>query len=214
MLACVSEAARRGLWVPDHDDLHIAVRRSSSTPLVAGVRYHWAPGPMPASRWAWHDQPINVLAHVATCLPREDALLVWESALRTRLVDAEHLARTEWRGPRARELAGVAGVLSDSGLETLLVVRLRPYSLRIRQQVRIAGHAVDALIGERLIVQVDGFRYHREARERRRDIAHDARLVLLGYTVLRFDYAQVLFGWAEVEHAILLAVAQGLHRAR
>ena len=65
-----------------------------------------------------------------------------------------------------------------------------------------------------LIVQVDGFRYHREARERRRDIAHDARLVLLGYTVLRFDYAQVLFGWAEVEHAILLAVAQGLHRAR
>ena len=40
-------------------------------------------------------------------------------------------------------------------------------------------------------VQIDGFEHHRTAKDRRRDIAHDARLTLLGYTVLRFDYVQI-----------------------
>ncbi|MHC2998908.1 endonuclease domain-containing protein [Microbacterium sp. HJ5] len=211
-LTCLSEAVRRGLWVADHDDLHVGMPRSSSTPLRDGIRYHWASGPVPIARWAWHDDPHNMLAHIATCVPRDQALLVWESALRTRLVSAEHLARITWPGPRAKELAEIAGVLSDSGLETLLVFRLRPFSLPIRQQVLVEGHQVDLLVGRRLIVQIDGFQHHSEARDRRRDIAHDARLVLRGYTVLRFDYAQVLFGWQEVERTILLAVAQGLHR--
>ena len=213
-LTCLSEAARRGLWVPDHVALHVAMPPSSSRPLRQGIRYHWSSGPVPTDRRSWHEQPYNLLAHVATCVPRDEALLVWESALRSRLVTAAHLSRVTWYGPRARELAALAGVLSDSGLETLLVVRLRRFALPLRQQVRIEGHEVDALIGERLVVQLDGFQHHREARDRRRDIAHDARLVLLGYTVLRFDYAQILFGWDEVERTILHAVAQGLHRAR
>ena len=107
----------------------------------------------------------------------------------------------------------MASLLSDSGLETLFIARLRGLPLRVRQQVRIDGHPVDALIGERLVVQLDGFAHHR-ADERRRDLRADARLALRGYTVLRFDYQQVLFDWPFVEGAVLTAVAQGLHLAR
>ena len=46
------------------------------------------------------------------------------------------------------------------------------------------------------------------------DIAHDRRLALLGYTVLRYDYRQILFDWPRVEAEILHAMSQGLHLAQ
>jgi very-short-patch-repair endonuclease len=210
-LTCLSEAARLGLWVPDAGTLHVALAPTSSAPLDPHVRYHWSPGPVPVARRAWHEPLINVLAHVAACVPREQSLAVWASALRLTAVTPEHLVRVRWSGPAARFAAANASLLSDSGLETYVVERLRPFGLALRQQVRLAGHPVDVLIGHRLVVQLDGFEYHRRAEDRRRDIAHDARLALLGYTVLRFDYSQVIFGWDQVESTILTAVAQGLH---
>lgn len=213
-LACRSEARRLGLWIPPGDErLHISVAPTYSPARVAGIRYHSSAAPQPVARTAWHEPPINVLAHIAVCAPREDALAVWESAIRKRLVPAA-LARITWSSPRARFLAETASLLSDSGLETILFSRLQPFHLPVRQQVRIEGHNVDGLIGEALVVQTDGFAHHRRPEDRRRDIAHDARLALRGYTVLRFDYAQILFGWPEVERTILLAVAQGLHHRR
>ena len=62
------------------------------------------------------------------------------------------------------------------------------------------------------MVQLDGFAHHRGA-DRRRDLRADARLVLRGYTVLRFDFVQVLFHPDEVVATIALAMAQGLHLA-
>lgn len=83
--------------------------------------------------------------------------------------------------------------LSDSGLESYFIELMRAIGVRVRQQVRIDGHPVDALIDDRLVVQLDGFAFHSSAADRRQDIAADVRLRLLGYTVLRFDYQQVLF---------------------
>jgi len=37
--------------------------------------------------------------------------------------------------------------------------------------------------------------------------------MLQGYTVLRFDYHQVMFDWPHVERAILGAIAQRRHLA-
>lgn len=214
-LTCVSLAARMGLWVPPLDGRragpHVAVPHSRSRITGGTAIVHWAIGPVPVSPTATTDPILNVLFHVARCLPRIDALAVWESALRQRHVEPGALTRTRWRSTRAAELAGQASVLSDSGLETVYVDGMRRAGVRVRQQVRIAGHPVDGLIGERLITQIDGFAHHR-AGDRRRDIRHDARLVLLGYTVLRFDYQQILFDWEHVQSTVLMAVAQGLHR--
>ncbi|MFJ6654036.1 DUF559 domain-containing protein [Microbacterium sp. NPDC091313] len=64
-----------------------------------------------------------------------------------------------------------------------------------------------------LAIQIDGFAHHRAA-DRRRDIAADARLALLGYTVLRFDYRQILFEPDAVRATVVAAMAQGLHLRR
>jgi very-short-patch-repair endonuclease len=212
-VTCVTAAARRGLWVPDHDDTHIAVPRSRSRSGGPGIRLHWAQGPVPTAPTATQDPPLNVLFHVARCLPRREALMVWESAIRTKTVDSGALTRVHWHSTRAAELARAASALSDSGLETAVVDGLRPYRLPLRQQVWLLGHRVDVLIGERLVIQIDGFGFH-VAADRRRDIAHDAALALRGFTVLRFDYFQILFEWESVLERILAAVAQGLHHAR
>ncbi|MET0735166.1 MAG: DUF559 domain-containing protein, partial [Microbacterium sp.] len=72
---------------------------------------------------------------------------------------------------------------------------------------------VDALIGDRLVIQVHGYEHHATSAQRSKDIAHDAELRLRGYTVLRFSYAQVVHESRLVEATIRRAVAAGLHLA-
>ncbi len=88
---------------------------------------------------------------------------------------------------------------------------MRSIGVAVRQQVWIDGHPIDGLIGAHLAVQLDGFAHH-QAEDRRRDLHADARLVLRGYTVLRFDYVQVLMTPEHVIAVISAALAQGLHR--
>lgn len=212
-VTCVSAAALLGLWTPDHDETHIAVAPHAAGGSVRpGLRLHWSDGPAPFPRRAVQDPLINVLYHVARCRPAADALAVWESALRLKLVDLAVLDRVRWRSTRASSLKALASSLSDSGLETCFVMLMRDTGVTVQQQAWIDGRPVDGLIGERLIIQLDGFAYHSSAAERRRDLEADARLGLRGYTVLRFDYQQVFFRPGYVTDVVRTAIAQGLHR--
>lgn len=213
-VTCLSAASLRGLWTPGHDETHLAVPHHQSRFETSGRRIHWALGPAPVAGTDILDPPVNMLFHVARCVSGREALAVWESCVRHGLVPRAHLRRVRWRSSAAAELARAVSALSDSGLETTFMDRMRGYRLRLRQQVRIAGHSVDVLIGDRLVIQLDGFQHHSSAADRRRDIRHDAQLALLGYTVLRFDYYQVMLHWDEVAAAVLSAVTQGLHLAR
>ncbi|KAA9135378.1 endonuclease domain-containing protein [Microbacterium caowuchunii] len=209
-VTCVTATSLQGVWRPGHDDTgHVRLPPHSSG-RCEGARVHRSLETVAPHPRSLIDRLENALAAVADCLGYEDALAVWESAVRIDLVSREHLMAVPWRGPRARRLAADVGDQSDSGLETLGLVRLARAGVRMRQQVRILGHRVDGLIGTRLVLQFDGFAHHR-ASDRRRDIAHDRRLRLSGYTVLRFDYHEVVNDWPRVEREILAAVAQGLH---
>lgn len=171
---------------------------------------HWQRPVVPRHPDVLEDGTENVLMTVAACQPYEVARAVWDSALNNRLVDAQTLRRLPWTGA-ARRFAAEATPWADSGLETIFVVRLRWLDLPIRAQIWIAGHRVDVLIGERLVVQIDGA--HHVGPQRTSDISHDAELMLMGYHVIRVGYAQVMHRWEEVQEQIMRAVAQGLHRA-
>ncbi|GAA3899517.1 DUF559 domain-containing protein [Microbacterium invictum] len=211
-VTCLTGAQRLNLWTPSHEHLHLALPPTASGIDSAGLRLHWSRGPMPVGASEVADPVINVLFHAARCVAVIDALSVWESAIRQGRVSAQVLERVAWRSTRARMLAKVASDLSDSGLETRFAHLMRSIGVSVRQQVWIDGHPVDALVGETLVVQLDGFAHH-QAADRRRDLRADARLVLLGYTVLRFDYYQVLFCADEVLTTVATAMAQGLHLA-
>jgi very-short-patch-repair endonuclease len=174
---------------------------------------HWA---LPLTPWTGRTlvgEIEDALAHIAACLPFDTAIVLWESAARTEKLAPDYLRGLAWRTTAARELAASVTGLADSGLETLVVVPLRRSGLRVRQQVKLAGHLVDVLVGERLVIQIDGYEFHSSSAQRSSDIAHDAELRLRGYTVLRFSYAQIVHDWAAVERTIRQAVAAGLHLA-
>ena len=212
-LACVTAAVARGLWVLGDERFHVSVAPNSKAVAERDVRLHRSIPRVPVARAVRIESVIDMLEHVAICLPFEQALAIWESAIRRGLVDPRSLNQVAWRRLASRALAAAASWLSDSGLETMVAARLRDWGIDFHQQVKLLGHNVDLLIGERLVVQIDGWEFHSSAADRSRDIRHDAKLKLAGYHVIRLSYADVVHGWAGIEAELQLAIAQHLHRA-
>lgn len=210
VVTCITEARRLGLWVGETTTAqHFGAHAHSGRVDVPEARVHWGAPLIPRPRSAVVDPIENVLAIVAKCQPYEQALAIWESALRKDLVQTASLERYKL-APNARRLLAQAQPWSDSGLETFVVPRLRWLRLELRRQIWILGHRVDLLIGDKLVLQIDGGTHVGVQREQ--DIAHDALLRLHGYHVIRVGYRQVMHRWPEVQDLIMRAVAQGLHR--
>lgn len=218
-ITCVTLARRRKWWMPPALDArpHLHLDPAAGSARLGdgwdGV-LHWTQAIAPPSGPALQGSIEDALAHIALCVPGDLARVLWESAARQEGLAPEYLRRVRWRGPAARELADAVTGLSDSGLETLVIAPLARWGIRVRQQVKIAGHLVDLLVGEFLVLQVDGFEFHSTSAARTRDLAQDAELRLRGYTVLRFSYAQIVHDWPSVEATIRRALATGLHLAR
>lgn len=210
VLTCITQAQRLGLWVLDGTCPHVAVPAHAGMVNPTGVVIHRMRPIVPRHPGSLVDPIENVLAVVAACQSFEAALAVWDSALHHKLVDPIALQRLPL-GSKARELAAVASPFRDSGLETFVPVRLAWLKVPIVSQAWLAGHRVDFLIGERLVLQIDGG--HHVGAQRAEDIEHDAQLMLLGYHVIRVGYDQVVNRWPAVQDLVMRAVAQGLHRA-
>ncbi|HCS61711.1 MAG TPA: DNA helicase [Microbacterium sp.] len=211
-LSCVSLARRRGWWIPPATDAqhHLQVSPNAHR-LVKNVVLHWAKPLVDRGDRVLEASVEDALSHIAQCLSFEDAMSVWESAVKVEHVDLESLRTVRWPDASSRACASATRGMSDSGLETIFVVRLSPWGIPMRQQVMLAGHNVDVLIGTHLVVQLDGFAFHSSSADRTRDVRHDAELRMRGYTVLRFTYAQIIHDWDYVEATVAAAIARGLH---
>ncbi|QIK62170.1 DUF559 domain-containing protein [Leucobacter viscericola] len=212
VLSCVTQAKRLGLWVRETPkNVHVAPPGRGAKVRNKRLIVHWRSPPMLRSPFLLEDPIENVLNHLAECQPREDALVIWESALNKRMTDYSSLATLPLNGA-ARRLLEVCTPFSDSGLESLVCSRLSWLPCPISQQSFVLGHRVDVLIGQRLVLQIDGATH--TGAQRTEDIKHDAELKLRGYEVIRVSYEQVMFRWEEVERQILGAIARGKHLAR
>ena len=212
VITCITRAKRLGLWVRAEDGPHVGAPPSASRLQLKNKKatVHWARPVEPRAPGTLEDSILNTLLIVARCQPHESALAVWESALNLRLVDKAELARLPLV-PSVRGLLEEATPFADSGLESIFRTRLQWLSRPIRYQIWIQGHRADFLIGDGLVVQVDGG--HHVGAQRAEDVAHDAALMLLGYHVIRVTYVQVIERWHEVQDLVMRAVAQGLDRA-
>lgn len=212
-LTCTTLARRRGWWIPEGigHEVHLHFPPGST-----GPRTHWGG----ISHWTRPVAPVgrslvatieDALAHIAVCQPPPVALVLWEGAARVEGLAPEALRAIRWPARAAVALAAEVTGLADSGLEVLVCRPLRRLAVRVRQQVHLAGRPVDVVVGEWLVIQIDGWAHHSSSAQRSKDIAHDAELRLRGYTVLRFSYAQVVHDAAGVERTIRRALAAGLH---
>ena len=150
------------------------------------------------------------LAHFLRCAGDEAFFAAYESALRLRLLTNAARARLSGMIPAsARWLIRLARTDADSGLESILRLRLYVIGIRIDCQISIQGVGrVDFVIGDRLILEVDGKENHDGTTMRHKDLARDAAASALGYETLRFDYAQVVHDWPTVQSAVLAALTR------
>ncbi|MBO9578846.1 MAG: DUF559 domain-containing protein [Microbacteriaceae bacterium] len=204
-LACASAASHRGLAMRSAPELlHLRVGAHANVP-IDGVRLHRSAPLAPGHRLI--ESVPDTLAGVARCLPRLDALVVWESALHEKLLTPGDLRRIPWPAHVAR-IAAAASPQSESILETVMLHGLRDLGLPVRQQVQVLGRRVDFVVGRSLIVETDGLSFH-TGEQRRRDLEFDARAALEGVHVLRFDTMHVLERWPFVEETVRRFAAQG-----
>jgi very-short-patch-repair endonuclease len=160
--------------------------------------------------------PIVSLSHAATCLALDDLVLAADSVLN----DRPHL-RGAWRAlvatrPREdRKELLLADGICESGIETRVWLWLHRQRIRAVRQVDIAlVGRVDFVIGDRLVIEVDGETYHADTDQFETDRTRDAALAAQGYRVLRFSYRQVMHRFDEVTAAIRSALARDAHRFR
>jgi len=121
--------------------------------------------------------PPRTLRDLKRVLPREE----WEDAL----------DRARSRGFDVSDIRDEAP--TRSALERTFLRLCRRERLPAPQvNIRVGGFLVDFLwLERRLIVEVDGYEYHRGRASFEADRARDAELMRRGYRVLRFTYRQV-----------------------
>lgn len=212
VLGCCEAGVLHGLWILEVPEEHHVWMGASGTPRGActSCHLHWDAGRATVGRLP----PVgNVLLQIASCGGEDAFFAALESALRQSLVPPGELAWLWKHLPLdMRWLVGFARADADSGLESLVRLRLHRIGITVRTQVQIRGVGeVDFVIGDRLIVEADGRENHDDATKRHKDLRRDAAAAALGYETLRFDYAMVVHHWEQVEAAIVAKLAEGAH---
>lgn len=219
VLTCAKALEAHGLWNTADVGVHVRVHHGSCrlrTTRDSRQRLaqhpddravvHWSPSSLDSSRLV--AGPHDALDDYFACAERDVALGALDSLIRQNPARASELRRRF----RVDEWEGVDGGC-ESGIETIFFVRMLRLGLAPLRQVPLPGVGrVDFLVGRRLVIEVDGRNYHDLADQFESDRSRDAAISSGGRRSLRFSHDQVLHRWAEVERAVLAAIARGDHR--
>ncbi|WP_312169658.1 DUF559 domain-containing protein [Microbacterium sp.] len=208
-LTCAGALRLHGVWVLE-DDAHPHVwlghaGRTHPHPDCVCIE-HYRSGVMRVGL-----APVEAaLVHSFGCHGDEFFFAAFESAWAQRLIGAAARRRIRAALPAgARWLVDLARHDADSGLESILRLRLHLLGIHVLTQVLIEGVGrVDFVLEGRLILEADGKGNHDGASERHRDLGRDAAASRLGFETLRFDYAMIIHDWNEVIAAIVGALGR------
>jgi very-short-patch-repair endonuclease len=211
-LGCCAAGELLGLWILTvPDEHHVWLGRTGTPRSDCEVCFlHWDEG---NARVGALPPVRNVLLQISQCCDEETFFAALESALRQALLSHSDLTWLRRRLRRDRRwLFDFARADADSGLESLFRLRMHRLGVAMRTQVSIhTVGEVDFVIGDRLIIEVDGRANHEGETARSKDLKRDAAAAALGYTTLRFSYAMIVHHWDLVEAAVLASIADGTH---
>lgn len=210
-LSCISALESHGAWVIRSDLTHVRVGTGIAVPRRVDARLHWTherarPGV---------DSPEVALAVAVQCVDRETLVAAVDSVLQRGILSAPEVDQILMSTPRGRAVRALVDGAAESGIESLVRLRLRAHRIRFRSQVTIAGVGrVDFLVGERLVVEVDGYAWHGDPNRFENDRRRDRQLLRRGYLVMRASYRQVIDDLDGLVEAILDVVRRREHRWR
>jgi len=178
-----------------------------------GAVLHWSPVVAKLPETQGVVSIVDALIHLVRCQSREIAVAALDSALYEKKIDARQLDLIFRSLPRKyARLRGEIDARAMSGIETILRLAIRDEGLHCSIQVTFPGvGVVDLVVEGCIVIEADGRANHAAHKHQERDYDRDLRLAMLGYTVLRFNYRQVMFEREQVLAALRMALAN--HRA-
>jgi len=208
-LSCASALRLRRVWVPE--SLAGSHVRHADHRREQGRRGCLPFGANPPVRAAVDDLE-TAFRCALRCGSGEDVVVIADSVLHRGLATREELA--SWMRDAPQRIASrlEATDAAESGLESIVRLRLRSQRLLVRAQVRIGRWRVDLVVGDRLIIECDGAEHHRGWDAQASDRARDRALLAAGYLVMRVTYRQVLDDWPTIEQEVLAIVRRREHR--
>lgn len=223
-VSCLTALRRHKIWIPPHSHkLHVRGDRSGhQTNRWRYCRQFGRPEPVREAI----DEPFLALRHALRCLDHEGIVVVCDSLLNISrralagepiaevLTPTEVEAAFEGAPGHIRRCLDRCDARADSGTETMIRLRLRSKQVKVEPQVEIPGVGrVDALVGDRLIIEADGLEHHLTEATFRRDRKKDREAARQGLLHMRLTYRDVVYDWPETEAAIMSAIRDGHHRA-
>jgi len=216
-LACVSELARRGVFVRDRTTVHVHLPRTASRTPPPGdavvhrdrIRRQVHPRSLSVDVW-------DALLHAVRCQDPRAAVATLDSALHHRLLRNDELDEFFAELPRRyRRLRRLLDARCESGPETFVRLMLRTLGCRYRPQAVIDGVGrVDFLVDGWLIVECDSRAHHGDAVAQRSDRRRDLAAATRGFVVLRLLAEDIMWRPDVVLAALRGAVAGGPRTGR
>ncbi|SMQ62662.1 Very-short-patch-repair endonuclease [Agreia sp. VKM Ac-1783] len=220
VLTCVSAAAVDGLWVLDEEKLHVCVRGNGSVfrSRTDATRYraHDERGDVVLH---WDDQAwstsggyalsrVAYLRHLVSCQSHRSVVSTLDSALHRGVLSDRDLGELRGSVPAVhRSIIDLVDGRAESGVESAARLGFLAAGLPFEVQVVVSeGLRVDFVIDGVIVVEVDGSEFHSGHEAFVADRKRDAFLNALGYRVLHFTYAMVLFDWETVLSTIIIVL--------
>lgn len=154
---CLIAAEHHGLWVPPQEDEYVWMARCGHRRAHDGSQCidHCDHAPTAGARVVSVE---HALAQIAACSTDETFFVCLESALRQKKVDN---AALPWLlasvSAPSFALIDLARTDADSGIESIVRSRLYRLRIEIRSQWHVpAAGRVDFLIGDRLLIKIEG----------------------------------------------------------
>ena len=208
--SCLSALKLHGVWVPEFQKLHYRARPSAHNKRGADFCCRRYGRPLPEGCAV--DDVATALQHAVRCLDLEGTVVVLDSLQNLGLLDEPQIRAALRECPDGIRAAVDRCSESGAGTETMVRLRLESRNIKVKTQVDIPGVGiVDLVVGNRLIIEVDGQEYHHSPEQFQKDRARDRKAVELGYLVIRLTYRDVVHDWKTVEPDILGVIRRGDH---
>lgn len=213
-----SAASASGVWAPPTMSLHVALAPNACRPRERNhYRLRLREDSRPPVTLHWNDDMVGGNAFVV------DVSLWLREVVRTRSLpivsavadSALHcgvLDRVAWEhfrlslAPPARAALRIVDGVPETGTESAVRTALHLAGVEARPQVWVTDHIRVDLLVDWVVIEIHSETYHGSQEQRLRDLRRTAELVRLGYTVLVFDYVQVMSDLAGVVATILAAL--------
>lgn len=210
-LTCLAALQSHGAWILGDAGTHVRVANGVTVIQQPGVRVHWTAERVGPGL----DSVEDALATAVACVDFRALVIVADSLANRGILTPIRLQAVLGTMPRGRRVLAVHDPAAESGIETLVRLALRRHRVRARSQVVIPGVGrVDFLIGDRLVIEADGYDWHGGRAEFERDRERDRELVRRGYIVIRASYRQVTTDLDAVVGAALDVIRRREHRWR